>query len=773
MWNPFCFRIVKSSSKDQEVLEQVSKIDAVKKTPFPVDPPKQAASKAEFVPDFKSVLEQSLKAQDTAPQAKPANAPKATKPITPALQANAKSSTPSPNLPATSTPAQAQSISTPPSPPPSPNTPANKTNAPTQATSANLPQASNPLGAALQASASQISGQVSGNAPKSPTQNGQAKSEQDALESSLAKSLKPQTPALVDPSPQAPQKKSLNDMAKQEPQESFLSKITQNANKADSSTPATPTPTNAPTQSLVDSSGAEVAQSGIAALQASGVAAAMAQDMAIKDSSKIGAGSSVGSSAGGGSPLANAQANAPKSNAPTPANPTAKAPTLGDVVQKAQDLGLNPSKAEFTQQEDEFKNSVQARTGLRQAPASEGIKQFFDKQDEMSLRPLFSMLSAANALDAAARRSGKANRIEYAIESKTEKIAIINRGKTLPKNITESRIKNERQERVFEQIQKDIIAGRELDLEQIKAELFASKESDIAPKAPIQGLSQPTQTAQRLASASAAMAAPALVQSAQEALKESQKSSKDPKDQNARTKAATNAKDKASPTAQAGKEARVPSPEPESSVQKELARAMEIESSLAEPMQELEPMPKELQELGKPQKADKASEQKLDSKPESKLAASAALGASAMKQELSKPQVKEMITSFVNQFDQEVKKFKPPMNKISLELNPKELGNIELTITQRGNNLHISVVSNPQAINIFAQNQLDLRQNLIAQGFDGIDLSFSHDSSSQGGFGGDSHNGADQNARDNQQGFVPLAKDSSEPSMEITLPLYA
>lgn len=269
------------------------------------------------------------------------------------------------------------------------------------------------------------------------------------------------------------------------------------------------------------------------------------------------------------------------------------------------------------------------------------------------------------------------------------------------------------------------------------------------------------------------MAAPALVQSAQEALKESQKSSKDPKDQNARTKAATNAKDKASPTAQAGKEARVLSPEPESSVQKELARAMEMESSLAEPMQELESMPKELQELGKPQKADKASEQKLDSKPESKLATSAALGASAMKQELSKPQVKEMITSFVNQFDQEVKKFKPPMNKISLELNPKELGNIELTITQRGNNLHISVVSNPQAINIFAQNQLDLRQNLIAQGFDGIDLSFSHDSSSQGGFGGDSHNGADQNARDNQQGFVPLAKDSSEPSMEITLPLYA
>ena len=587
-------------------------------------------------------------------------------------------------------------------------------------------------------------------------------------------------PALAPNQAQAPQqKKSLNDMAKLESQESFLSKITQNASKAESSSQPKASGTNAQVESSapsvkgasakLDSSGAnDTAPESNAiqqALQASALVAGAQEAAQSLSPAKPSAPSTPAAPAAPASaPLQDGTPKAP------PTNALAK-PTLGDVVQKAQDLGLNPSKAEFTQQEEEFKNSVQARTGMRQAPASEGIKQFFDKQDEVSLRPFFSMLSAANALDAAARRSSKANRIEYAIESKTEKIAIINRGKILPKNITESRIKNERQEKVFEQIQKDIIAGKELDLEQIKAELFASKSE--SPK-PLAQPTSPSQPAQRLAS-TAAIAAPALVQGAQEALRESQKSSKDPREQaphGKKTSANTQGSQKVDSSSQKVDSSPLRA-ELESSTPKELARAMESELELAD----ME-LPKELERAQeKSPKSAKQAEQKTESKLESKLATSAALGASAMKQELSKPQVREMITSFVNQFDQEVKKFKPPMNKISLELNPKELGNIELTIAQRGNNLHISVVSNPQAITLFAQNQLDLRQSLIAQGFDGIDLSFSQNSS--GGFGSGSQNG--NQSGENPQGLGSngdsngdyALKDSSEPRMDITLPLYA
>ena len=107
-----------------------------------------------------------------------------------------------------------------------------------------------------------------------------------------------------------------------------------------------------------------------------------------------------------------------------------------------------------------------------------------------------------------------------------------------------------------------------------------------------------------------------------------------------------------------------------------------------------------------------------------------------------------------------------------MELSPKELGNIELTITQRGKNLHVSVVSNPQALNLFAQNQVELRQNLIASGFEGVDLSFSSDSNNQGGFGENPQGNKDQNLDQNL--IERYAQDSSEPTlMEITLPLYA
>lgn len=739
------------------MLEQVSHIEAVKKTPFPIDSTKAKPSSkggAEPAPDFKSVLEKSL--QEQAHTSAPTANAKASAQHLQAAQKLAKE----PASPQASTKQiSTKQISTKIESPSTANALPSTTATPSAPTSAPLAPKGEPLG-------------VSKEAPQMLAQALESSTPKQSATPSLSQDSAP-LPALA-PKEAPQQKKSLNDMAKQEPQESFLSKITQNASKAESSSQPKASGTNAQVESSapsvkgasakLDSSGANdiAPESNVIqqALQASALVAG-AQEVAQSPSP---AKSSTPSTptAPTNAPL---QDSTPKA---TPANALAK-PTLGDVVQKAQDLGLNPSKAEFTQQEEEFKNSVQARTGIRQAPASEGIKQFFDKQDEQSLRPFFSMLSVANALDAAARRSSKANRIEYAIESKTEKIAIINRGKTLPKNITESRIKNDRQERVFEQIQKDIIAGKELDLEQIKAELFASKSE--SPK-PLAQPTSPSQPAQRLASTAAAMAAPALVQGAQEALRESQKSSKDPREQAPRAKAKA-AQTAQMPSAESSKDSSPLRAELESSTPKELARAMESELELAD----ME-LPKEL-ELERAQekspKSAKQGEQKAESKLESKLATSAALGASAMKQELSKPQVREMITSFVNQFDQEVKKFKPPMNKISLELNPKELGNIELTITQRGNNLHISVISNPQAITLFAQNQLDLRQSLIAQGFDGIDLSFSQNSS--GGFGSGSQNN-DQASKDNAQGGLEsgleyMAKDSSEPSMEITLPLYA
>lgn len=774
------------------MLEQVSNFEAVKKAPFIVDSPKSVAnptaksSAPESTPDFKSVLEKSLKAQD--PAGSRSNPPQGS----PALKTGTQSAMPG----------------------------ASKT----------TPQATSKTNSALTGA-----GLDSGLSTKSV-----APKPKDELASLLQESAREtQTPQNPNAAPSseatnAPKKKTLNDMAKQEPQETFLSKITQNklesaqntpsAQNASSATPTTPqssiasakagapeskAPANMPNTEPKSAQGAGTnaskalggnagnssdrelgdTQAGMpgamSGLGASAIAQAFAGEIAQSSQPNTpgiaGAKELLGAEPGAkATPLAKSGAQDLSANTKGESKlagataSAAGAKTLGDVVQKAQDLGLNPSKAEFTQQEEEFKNSLQARTGMRQAPASEGIRQFFDKQDEVSLRPFFSMLSAANALDAVARRSSKANRIEYAIESKTEKIAIINRGKTLPKNITESRLKNERQERVFEQIQKDLIAGKELDLEQIKAELFASNPIKDALTSPMPKPTLAKQALNTAAGASATIATQAGVAAlVQEAKSQgnARRDSQGKSHENLKESIKENAKAKgesANITANTTRLAQDPEPA-KTSQDLDLAEFSFDEQGFA-PQEHTEQI---LEKTTTPKTSESTA--KPEAKPESKLAAAGAgLGSNALKGE-SKPMVKEAIASFVSQFDQEIKKFKPPMNRLSMELSPKELGSIELTITQRGKNLQISVVSNPQALNLFAQNQFELRQNLIAQGFEGVDLSFTD--SSGGSFSGGNREG---NGRDGDRsgsdltGEIGLDEIAQAPAqMNITLPLYA
>ena len=774
------------------MLEQVSNLEAVKKAPFIVDSPKSVAnptaksSAPESTPDFKSVLEKSLKAQD--PAGSRSNPPQGS----PALKTGTQSAMPG----------------------------ASKT----------TPQATSKTNSALTGAGLDSGLSTKSVAPKPKDELA------NLLQESARETQTPQNPNAAPSSEatNAPKKKTLNDMAKQEPQETFLSKITQNklesaqntpsAQNASSATPATPqssiasakagapeskAPANMPNTEPKSAQGAGTnaskalggnagnssdrefgdTQAGMpgamSGLGASAIAQALAGEIAQSSQPNTpgiaGAKELLGAEPGAkATPLAKSGAQDLGANTKGESKlagataSAAGAKTLGDVVQKAQDLGLNPSKAEFTQQEEEFKNSLQARTGMRQAPASEGIKQFFDKQDEVSLRPFFSMLSVANALDAVARRSSKANRIEYAIESKTEKIAIINRGKTLPKNITESRLKNERQERVFEQIQKDLIAGKELDLEQIKAELFASNPIKDALTSPMPKPTLAKQALNTAAGASATIATQAGVAAlVQEAKSQgnARRDSQGKSHENLKESIKENAKAKgesANTTANTTRLAQDPEPA-KTSQDLDLAEFSFDEQGFA-PQGHTEQI---LEKTTTPKTSESAA--KPEAKSESKLAAAGAgLGSNALKGE-SKPMVKEAIASFVSQFDQEIKKFKPPMNRLSMELSPKELGSIELTITQRGKNLQISVVSNPQALNLFAQNQFELRQNLIAQGFEGVDLSFTD--SSGGSFSGGNR---EDNGRDGDRsgsdltGEIGLDEIAQAPAqMNITLPLYA
>ncbi|WRE32327.1 flagellar hook-length control protein FliK [Helicobacter pylori] len=92
---------------------------------------------------------------------------------------------------------------------------------------------------------------------------------------------------------------------------------------------------------------------------------------------------------------------------------------------------------------------------------------------------------------------------------------------------------------------------------------------------------------------------------------------------------------------------------------------------------------------------------------------------------------KDTIKHFTQQLKQEIQEYKPPMSRISMDLFPKELGKVEVVIQKVGKNLKVSVISHNNSLQTFLDNQQDLKNSLNALGFEGVDLSFSQDSSKE------------------------------------------
>lgn len=135
---------------------------------------------------------------------------------------------------------------------------------------------------------------------------------------------------------------------------------------------------------------------------------------------------------------------------------------------------------------------------------------------------------------------------------------------------------------------------------------------------------------------------------------------------------------------------------------------------------------------------------------------------------------RESMRNFAQTLREEVLNYKPPLTKFSMELHPQNLGTLELTITKKGKDLHIQVVSNATAVGLFLQNQADFKNNLAQVGFDNVDLSFS--ANSGGGGGKQSEQNASQSNEHNQEGNKNSLEDSQMGEinvMNITLPKYA
>nr|WRE04284.1 flagellar hook-length control protein FliK [Helicobacter pylori] len=136
--------------------------------------------------------------------------------------------------------------------------------------------------------------------------------------------------------------------------------------------------------------------------------------------------------------------------------------------------------------------------------------------------------------------------------------------------------------------------------------------------------------------------------------------------------------------------------------------------------------------LEKEEKTKEVSENKEKTKESTNSAQNAQNTQSSDKTSENKSTApKETIKHFTQQLKQEIQEYKPPMSRISMDLFPKELGKVEVTIQKVGKNLKVSVISHNNSLQTFLDNQQDLKNSLNALGFDGVDLSFSQDSSKE------------------------------------------
>ena len=91
-------------------------------------------------------------------------------------------------------------------------------------------------------------------------------------------------------------------------------------------------------------------------------------------------------------------------------------------------------------------------------------------------------------------------------------------------------------------------------------------------------------------------------------------------------------------------------------------------------------------------------------------------------------EAKQMVKYLSHDVKSAIQEYKSPFTRVKVQLHPQRLGEVDLTIIQRGKNLHINLSSNNSAINTLAMNANDLKVQLNNNGINNASLNFSNNS---------------------------------------------
>ncbi len=136
--------------------------------------------------------------------------------------------------------------------------------------------------------------------------------------------------------------------------------------------------------------------------------------------------------------------------------------------------------------------------------------------------------------------------------------------------------------------------------------------------------------------------------------------------------------------------------------------------------------------------------------------------------EVKAKEAQQMLRHFATDLKDAVENYKPPFTRVKMTLNPAKLGEVDVTLIQRGNNVHINVNSNNTALTLLAQNVNELKTQLANNGVINTSMQFSTS------HGEHQHQEGRHQQFQNYKEFEQMSEEEVEmiTSMEIILPKY-
>lgn len=143
--------------------------------------------------------------------------------------------------------------------------------------------------------------------------------------------------------------------------------------------------------------------------------------------------------------------------------------------------------------------------------------------------------------------------------------------------------------------------------------------------------------------------------------------------------------------------------------------------------------------------------------------------------EVKSKEAQQSMRLFASDLKEAVQEYKPPFTRLTMKLNPEKLGEVEVTLVQRGNNVHVNIQSNnANSVAFLAHNATELKAQLASQGITNATMNFMSGGENQHQSNTNHQQEQRQNAFRSYESFEELELNEEQlGALEIIIPHYA